>query len=192
VALADITNKILDDSREKAREIVAQAERDAEKIAVETKEEAASIEKASALSLDKILSQNKTRVIASAKQEGKHALDTTKRELLDSAFSKSFELFSQLPEKEYGEYIERLAKELPTDFSGDIIVPNKRNKETILALKKAGITKNISDDGTFTGGFIAKQKTFEYDATFEKLFADKKANLETEVASILFGEAEKD
>ncbi len=184
--LADITEKIISDSREQALELVSQAEKNAEKIKKESAEEVSTLKKNASIELEKILSENTARVIAHAKQEGKRLLDSTKRKLMDTVFDTAFKELANLPEKEYSSYVEKLAHELPKDFDGKIIVPSKRAQETTATLKKAGFTKNISPTGAFSGGFIATMDTLEYNATFEKLFADKRSSLETKVANILF------
>lgn len=210
-----IKDKILEDAKLKAGDILDQAEQEARAILDQASLEAAQkreelLEKAKADG-----EQMYRRMLAVAGLEGRKKLLGARQEMIDTAFSKAAEKIMGLPDRQYQELLEKMISEAAAGYrepseqaagtgvsqehiEGEVMLSEKDaarmdeqfigniNKGLAASGKKGTIT--LSDKRIRTaGGFILKIGDMEINSTFEILFGMLRTELESDVVSILFG-----
>lgn len=192
-----IISRIVNDSNEKARSIIAEANEKAALI----KKEAADTATATA---EKIITQahkeaaaHKQRMLGVAELEARKGVLAAKQELIDEVFVGSLQelmgadlksylqIFRQLLLENVQSGTETVAlssedlKRIPADFWKEI-------NEELQKKGKAGKLVPASEPRDIRGGFILLAEGVEINCSFEALLAMKRDELEPEVAALLF------
>ena len=188
MALKDIINTILSDAKKKAERIKEEAQGKIKEIDKESKVKAR---------------EEKEKVLAEAKKEEERIQDTAryeakllyrnellakKQELISRVFDQALDKLAKQPEDEYSELLVSLLKQAPT-LKGKVEVLPARGKEKITgeAIKKAKKDFVLSDQVVEAkGGFVLKSPDIEIDNTFKALLKEKREELETKIARVLF------
>lgn len=186
MAISDLTDKILQDASESARDILTHAQADASAIAKKADEETISNQKAFDATMKDLIARNKVKITTNAEQEAKMTVDAKKREALDAAFKAALDELKALPDPAYKELLISLMKTLPEKCKGVLIVPTKRSKVTMIAAQEAQITLAVEESSELSSGFLIKGQTYDFDYSLEKIIEGKRDALEIEVARILF------
>ncbi|MCK5591632.1 MAG: V-type ATP synthase subunit E [Candidatus Pacebacteria bacterium] len=186
MSLSDITEKIIKEAEEKAEQIGKESAAQIVSIEEGTKKISAEKKEAHALSIKNILAENKKRVSAAADHETKISLEREKRAELDNIFSTTLKKLESLDDNDYSKILSSLLKNLPKNISGIAACPAKRISITKKVLQENGITVDITEDNTISGGIIIRENKAEYNLTFTRKMEDMKKSLEIEVSSILF------
>jgi vacuolar-type H+-ATPase subunit E/Vma4 len=185
MALADITDKIRADARDKAHTIIAAAKIQAAAVEKEGADTVSAIISEREKALMEECAENNRRITLAAQQEAKLARDRARREALNHIFSEALETLLALDDKRYSKLLHRLLKVLPEE-KGKIIIPQAREAVTKAALEEVKRRDTPETTKEFKGGFIVQFDNAQYNFTFEKLLQDKKQELELKIASILF------
>lgn len=124
--------------------------------------------------------------------EERNLLLTARRELIDSAFAKAYELLCTLPDDQKAGFLTRMAVESQT-ADAQIVFSQKDaalGREVVKRVNEANAAKGISltlapEAGSFGGGFILRQGSVETNCTFEVLVKNIQPRLEAEIAALL-------
>ncbi len=178
--LDNLTQKILDDAKDKAESIYQEAAKKGEEIInskiKEAKEkELRIIEKAT--SEGKMI---KDRIISNGELRVRDEKLMAKQELLDRVFALAKERLKDLDEQRFINYISKNANEMKLKGTEVFIVPNKF-KQSVKAL---GL--NVSDTETIEAGFLVKDKDVVLNFSFDSLVDFLREDLEGEISTKLF------
>lgn len=186
MALAQLTEKIIQDAEKKKVSIIKGAEHYAQTKENETEKLASSKRESFEKTLEERLAQNTEKVTRHAQREAKNLIDKTKRTVLDTVFTESLESLKKASDDAYEKILLSLFDTLPEEKGGILYTKPERVSITKKALDKKGLPYPVEEDANIQDGFVIKGDTFEYDGTFTKLLTEKKRQLEVEVARILF------
>ncbi|MBL4932351.1 V-type ATP synthase subunit E [Clostridium paridis] len=195
--IENLTGKILEEAREKQKEIIASANLEGEKILSKKLQEAEEIKK---VILDKAKEESKSRkerIISNALLKVRNEKLAVKQKVMDEVFEKALEELCNMNSDAFKNYFKESILNL--DITGDeVVILNEPNKKVIeqdfineinnmlkARGKKDGLTIS-SEVGNFKGGYILEKNGVEINNTFEALISSKKDELEYEVANLLF------
>jgi Archaeal/vacuolar-type H+-ATPase subunit E len=195
--IENLTGKILEEAREKEKEIIASANLESEKILSKKLQEAEEIKKEI---LDKAKEESKAkkeRIISNALLKVRNEKLSVKQKVMDEVFERALEELCKMTPDAFKDYFRESILNL--DITGDeVIILNEQTKKVIekkfidevnSALKARGKKDGLtisSEAGKFKGGYILEKDGIEINNTFEALISSKKDELEYEVANLLF------
>jgi V/A-type H+-transporting ATPase subunit E len=190
--------------------ILSDAEKEAEEILESYRQKASEIEAQKAQEIKKIWSDAEEkgkqqgqeavrRLLSSTEMESRQSLLDLKQKVIDEVFHEARIRMRKFKDKDYTAFLNAVIQKVVTTGEENII-PAKSDAKIINdafvksvnnKLKKAGkkgklhlIKETIDADG----GFVLRQDRKEINATIPVLFKTAREELESEVASILFGE----
>ena len=185
-----LIGRILADAQAEADTALADADKEAERIALIAKDECFRIENETELRTKRLndAAQEKSRTNA-ALDSRKYALKV-KRALIDEAFALAAERMEQKSDAERSALIIREAE------GGETIIPAARdeaNVKSALAEVNAALAQSnrapltiAPADADITGGFILKAAGYEKNCSFAAVLREVRAAEESAVAGILF------
>ena len=187
-----VSKKILDDAKQKANEIIKEAENKKREIEAKTKEQITRIKKETERMVLDQKNREYDRITGRARLALRNDMLRLKREIIDELFNKAIDRLVNKKSDEYLKIIRELLSRDEISEGGELIIGEKENRID------EGFIKAINEemDGSFTlsserrpirGGFILRRGKVEIDASFETLLEAKKERLEMELAKILFG-----
>ena len=181
--------------------ILAEAEKEAEKIRVENENKIAAVKKEWQEKID----ERKQEIIASAQRKANQKVQQTqfklqaqaqteilnqKQRLIDKVYKSALKKLTELSDDEYVELMTKLIDQLPkTD--GKLI--SVKDKEGLLkkALKKSDKKYDLASEVIGGhGGFIFKSKEIEIDSTFASLVNNAEDQTILPVSNLLFNQPE--
>jgi V/A-type H+/Na+-transporting ATPase subunit E len=173
------------------REIIAQAEEEAQRMRTQAEEEArAVLDAARAEAAQKraaadeetrrMLDVLQKRELAAAALESKKLLMGAKKEVLDEVFAKANDALAKLKPEERKGIVHELVKLAATEISIETVYCNARDKEFVTGYKAGG--------ADIAGGIIAENKggTLRVDYSFETLLAEAREHHLEELGRIVF------
>lgn len=194
-----IKNKILDDARKTADETLSRARREAEQIIqdarLKAEEEA---EKARQAAMVEAEDMRKSMEAVSSLEKRKRMLKV-RQDMVDRAFAEAFEKILNLPVDEYGSFMKRLILESACEGEGEILF-NETDRARLGERFVRDVNRTLRSEGRKSvlrlsdetipnkGGFVLRYGEMEINSTLEIIFSTSRPRLETEVASILFGQ----
>lgn len=200
MGLEELKTQIISDANKKSEEIKARAQAKAQEIIKEAEERAKKIREESLRKAEEEAKSVRARIVGEAKLEARNLLLFAKQELISEALKRALAEISELPDKEYLEFIEHqlLSAFNSGELKGECIIEfsekDKRratqdwlkNIEKKLEIKnlKLELSNNFRKD--FTGGFILKTPELEINYSLEAIVRSKIDLIEQEVAKILF------
>lgn len=180
--LDNLTQKILNDARNKADIIMEESTRKKEEIFNSrvkdaNEKQAKIIERASIEA-----SMMKDRVISNAELRVRDERLKAKQQLINNVFSKAEERLNNLDEEEYLRFLTSNIKNI--NFKGNevIVVPEKMKQK----VKTLGLYPKIADDESVESGFLVKDNDVVLNFTFKSLINYYREELEGEIAKELF------
>jgi V/A-type H+-transporting ATPase subunit E len=182
--LDNLTQKILEDAKNKASEIVEEAEKKNKshinhrvKEANERKEKI--IEKAAAEA-----QMLKSRVISSAELKVRDEKLSAKQEVMDKVFQMAKDKLSNLDKNEYLDYVKSSFEKIKTDGKPTLLIPTGKMDQ----LKELSKEMELVEDESVKSGYILKDGEIVYNYTFDALVDEIREDLEGEIAQKLFEE----
>lgn len=135
--------------------------------------------------LDKKLAQLELVAISKAKQAGKLAEQTAKREAIDALFAAVETELTTLPAAEYEALFTQYATRIvPRDVVVvKVVAPQGRTTETEAVLKARGLQGAIEESAASKAGFMLYTKDGVYDVTLARIMSDARAELEMRVVA---------
>lgn len=188
--VADLKEKILEEARRKAAEVIAAARNDAEASLEASRQEA---EKASAGILaeaDRKAGNIALRLASQRDIESRGMRLAAKREAVSKAFDRSLAALRSMDKKTYLGWMAGMIRSAQKEAAEVIL--NAEDKAALglelIEAAKGGLPLTLSaQTGAFAGGFILKEGLIETNGTFEVLTGAVREDLEGEVAALLFG-----
>ncbi len=180
--LDNLTQKILDDAKNKADIIMEESTRKKEEIINSRVKDAHEkqtkiIEKATTEA-----SMMKDRVISNAELRVRDEILKAKQDLINDVFLKAEEKLNSLNEEEYVKFLQSNIKDI--NFKGNevIVVPEKMKEK----VKTIGLYPKVADDESVESGFLVKDNDVILNFTFKSLINYYREELEGEIANKLF------
>lgn len=189
-----LIGRILADAQAEADAALADADKEAERIALIAKDECFRTENETELKTKRLndAAQEKSRTNA-ALDSRKYALKV-KRALIDEAFALAAERMEQKSDAERSALIKALL--IREAEGGEMIIPAARdeaNAKGVLAEANAALAQSgrapltiAPADADITGGFILKATGYEKNCSFAAVLREVRAAEESAVAGILF------
>lgn len=193
-----LRDKILEDARLQAKEMLKRAESEAAAILNAAKAEAEAKKRAAAEEAGKEAEERKKRLLASADLEGRKQILKAKQDMVDEAFARALDKLSSLPADRYVDLIASMAVEAVRSGTEEIILsPKDRDAYGIEIVNK--VNSKLSEKGmkgavslsdttrNIKCGFILKSGNIEINNSFEVIIKMRRDELEAEVVKVLFG-----
>lgn len=190
----NLTSKIMKEAEDKKEVILAEAEKEKNKILSKKQDEASITEKSIIEKAEREAISIKERIISSAKLEARNEKLKAKQEIIKEIFRTSIENLCSVSENDFKEFV-RLSI-LNSNIVGEQkIILNDAGQKIIDEIlvseinEKLGSKANITlsdETRNFRGGFILEREGIEINNTFEALVNSLKDDLSLEVASVLF------
>lgn len=192
-----IKAKILEDSENKAGQILEQARQQAEEIKNDALKESESIRA-------KILEDAEVdgkeiygRMLSAAALEGRKELLKAKQEVVGACFDSAMQKIISLPDNDYQKLIEDMVLDAAKNEEGEILLAEQskqrlnkdflRNINTRVASLGNSAKLVLSDECVKSaGGFVIRYGEMEINSTFEIMFEMLKPELENDVVGMLF------
>lgn len=190
--------RIENDAKEKARQILDNANKRAQEILKKAEGEARAM-------TNDILSKSETealevkrRIFMAAELDMRKELLAAKQEMIEEAFEEAVQRVEAMDAAAYRTYIKRWL--LATDLDGEVqIIISDSDKERItpefiadinseLKMRGSNLVLHLSDEHRdIRGGFILKKGDIEINSSIEALMRASRDELEPEVAHAMFG-----
>jgi V/A-type H+-transporting ATPase subunit E len=179
--------EILESYRKKVTDIEVQKSREIEKIRSDAEEKG-----------KHQAEESVRRMLSSSQMGSRQNLLDLKQKLIDEAFREAYDRIKQLKVQEYVQFLSTLLEQVAVTGDEEVVAAKSDAKKISSSLigsvnrrlKKSGklgkitLSKEIIDSD---GGFILRRERKEINATLSVLFGNAREELESEVASILFG-----
>lgn len=187
MALSDLVAKIKSDAALEKERILNAARETASAMEVDFAREKEALTEQYTKDLTRTLEENERRVTSSAEKEAKLYVNETKRALSEEVFNAVLKDFAGMSDDDYKSFILPYLKELPEEKGGALRTSPKRAAVTRKALKEAGKKAHVEEDKHVADGFVYSGESFEYTVNPADILAQKRGELEVEIAHILFG-----
>jgi len=192
-----ITQRILDDAQARADSIKAEASEKAKAVEDEARKRAERKKEELLEQAGKDAEEQKRRILGVAQLEARKELLAAKQEMIEEAFQKSLDQLTSMDEKSYLAIIREMLLNL-VESGNETVIFSARDLEIISDGFWKDVNKALVDKGKegnlklsresreIKGGFILQAGGVEMNCSFEALLEEKRDQLETEVANILF------
>jgi len=191
----NITNEILQEAKNRAAGVIAdatgkadaqirEAQKECESIAAKAAEKAAQEAKAYA-----------NRIVSQAGMRKRQAVLSAKQEIIGGVLDAAYKKLSGLQDKDYFEIIAKLIGKTAHDGDGEILFSEKdlarlpsgfADQVKALAAKAGGSLKVSGEAADIENGFILRYGGIEENCTLPALFAEKRDALSDKVHEILW------
>ena len=181
MGLEAVKDEILNSAKEQSNSLIAEARKDASRIARETENKIESMKQKSDEEAKRIIDTIKRQELASAELENKKTLLEAKKQLIDSVFAEARKRLENLDYKKKEFYIKKLLEKVKSDIDISAVYCNKKDSKFV-----KGFNAETAD---IIGGIMAenREKTIRVDYSFDSMLENLK---ETELQNInraLFG-----
>ncbi|MFS8500255.1 MAG: V-type ATP synthase subunit E family protein [Caldicoprobacter sp.] len=194
-----IKQRILEDARQEAERIIKSAEEKAEEIKKAKADEAGRLKKRLTEQNIEAAREHKRRMLVSAQLEMKKKVLAVKRDMIEAVFAGVIERISRMPDDQYREVIASMLLNAPLQGDEEVlfsVYDEHRLDQNFLdyineQLKKQGRNGRLRlspDRGQFKAGFILRGHKVEINCSFEAIVRALRAEMESQVAEMLFGE----
>lgn len=195
--LGKLTSQIISEAEEKKKNILTEAQVEAENI-IKKKEDSANILKDEIIRTAKIKAEiEKSRILSSASLEARNEKLKEKQNKIEEVFKCSVEDLASLDDTKYIAFLKTSILNL--DIIGDEkLILNEKGKKlfddrnlkdlnnSLLSQSKKGEIAISCECGNFKGGFILEKNGIMINCTFESLVESLKEELEPILAKKLF------
>lgn len=190
----NITSKILRDAEERKEAILAEANKEKDKILSKKIAKAKELEKEIIKTAEAEAKRRKEKAISSATLKVRNDKLAAKQEVIAKVFEESIEKLSSIKGDDFLRYIRNSILSLG-EIGEQRLILNKEGLEQVdltfiyelnQALGEKGNIKLSSEVGNFKGGFILESNGIEINNTYEALVNSLRDELEYEVAEVLF------
>ena len=190
----NITSKILRDAEERKEAILAEANKEKDKILSKKIAKAKELEKEIIKTAEAEAKRRKEKAISSATLKVRNDKLAAKQEVIAKVFEEGIEKLSSIKGDDFLRYIRNSILSLG-EIGEQRLILNKEGLEQVdltfiyelnQALGEKGNIKLSSEAGNFKGGFILESNGIEINNTYEALVNSLRDELEYEVAEVLF------
>lgn len=195
--LSKLTSQIMSEAEEKKKNILTEAQLEAENI-IKKKEENAKILKDEIIKKAKIKAEvEKSRILSSASLEARNEKLKVKQNKIEEVLKCSVETLASLDDAKYISFLkDNILKldifgdeKLILNEKGENLFDDKNLKDlnnSLLAMSKKGEITISIEGGNFKGGFILEKDGIMINCTFDSLVESLKEELEPILAKELF------
>lgn len=192
-----IKAKILEDSENKAGQILEQARQQAEEIKNDALKESESIRAKILEDAEVDGKEIYRRMLSAAALEGRKELLKAKQEVVGACFDSAMQKIISFPDNDYQKLIEDMVLDAAKNEEGEILLAEQskqrlnkdflRNINTRVASLGNSAKLVLSDECVKSaGGFVIRYGEMEINSTFEIMFEMLKPELENDVVGMLF------
>ena len=180
-----LIEKIQADAAKAVADIKANSAAAVATISSETEAEVEELNLSHKVALQKTKEQMELVAVSKAKQAGKIAVQSAKREQIDAIFAG---VIKDLSEQSADDYVAFFSKHLeavvPKDLKIEVVMsPKNREDETTKILKEAGLSGEVKADPQVTSGLMIMSTDGVYDVTLARILEEKRAELEAMVVN---------
>ncbi|HOB22516.1 MAG: hypothetical protein GX766_09975 [Firmicutes bacterium] len=193
--LEGLKEQIRSQGKQKCDQILREAQAKAQEILAEAQQRAAKEKELILAEAQQRAQRQQKQLEISAELAERKEILAVKRELLEQAFAQALSAFSKLPQEEYQELIKAFLEETKDPACQQLVI--SADEERITPEFLAGLSKELDwplelvreENPRLTkGGFLLRGEKVEIDCTIPTLLQLDRAQLESEVAQILFGD----
>lgn len=182
--LENLTQKIIDDAKEKANEMKTNADKKANALVANRVKEANDRKDKALEKAAQEAAMMKERVISSAELKIRDEKLVIKHMLLDKVFQTAKDELLNLDDKSYYSFVENLLKEINCSNKSVLKVP-KGKKEILENLKT---TIEVVEDESIESGFMIFDQDIVYNYNFESFVDETRGEIESLIVEKLFEE----
>lgn len=198
MALEDIINRIINDAKEAADDIRAEAKAEVERIRVGAKAEAEA-KKSAMIAEAKVEAERESkRLLSLARLDARNAVLAKKRSMIDSVFTGALSKLQSLSKGEYEGLIEKVILRASLGGDEELIFSSSDGEKlgegfvkginaALRGRGKRAELKLSKESRETQGGFILKSGKIETNNTFPVLVEMLRESLEPKIIGILFG-----
>ncbi len=200
MAFEDILKRIREDAHKESGQVRKEAEEEAGRILEEAQKEAVSVKEKILRDAQVSLRDEKRRILVIAGLEARKKVLEKKQDLIEETFLKALNHLRHLSDEEYLQAVKKMLLETVESGEEEVIVsPGEKRitsaflnevNEELDAKGRQGKLKLSPERREFKGGFVLREGRKEVNNTFDSLFKERREDLETEVAGILFQTAD--
>lgn len=184
MGLEEVKKEILKKANDRAKGILDEGRKEAERIAKETEDQIRDYMKKADDDTGKLIENMERKEKAGAEFEAKKMLLDRKKELVDKAFMQVKKKLEMMPESRREGYIKKLVDNAKKEIDVAVVYANSRDSRIVR--KMPGIEFREAE---MSGGIIAENKegTIRVDYSYDELLDSIKKESMQEIASALFG-----
>lgn len=180
--LDNLTQKILDDSRNEAALIIEESEKLNQEL-INSKIKEANDKKSRILDRAALeAAMIKDRVVSNAELSSRDEILKAKQNVIDKVFDTAKENLKDINEEDYIKFLNNKISSLKLKGSETLIVPEKMRTK----VKSLGLKNPVSDIDTVKSGFLLKDGNIIMNFSFDSLVDYLRDELEGEIAKELF------
>lgn len=194
-----VINKIIEEAKAQAADIISKARSDAELLLKEAADQA-NIETERIIKDGQLkAAQAAMRIKTAAVMENRKVKLSIRKELIDSVFSEAEKKLKSIPDPEYSKLMQRLIIAYVKTGDEEVLIPESdysRLAENFISQINEGVEKRgmegmlkisaIPDKASGEGGFILRRGDIDINATFRSILRLRRDELELLAASALF------
>lgn len=197
MSLEKIIERIEQDAKNQAEEIIKNASANSDKIIQEANERANQVKAQALEESKKQAGVHKQRLISTASLDLRKDILTEKQRAIDSAFQEAMDNLLKMRDDEYQKIIVKMI--LPNVLTGnEEIILSERDKTRLGKVFLDKINNELSKTGkkgrltiakdsyNILGGFVLRRGNVELNNSFESLFNSIREDIESEVSKVLF------
>lgn len=182
-----LVQKIEADAQAAVSEVQAKQATAIEVIEKDTATKVADLQTAHKKQLEKRLAHMELVALSRAKQAANIAIQSAKREEIDSVF---ITVKNELAHMAEDQYVAFFAARLKAILDGKVEVTSVytapgKEAEAKKILKEAGLDGDVAADKSISAGLIVHTKDGVYDATLSRMISDNKGAMEMDVVAVL-------
>ncbi len=188
MSLAGIKAKILDQAEKEKKNILEAVKLEAQKFDQESEEKITKIHEEFNKEIEKLKRDLREQARIRGELQARNNILKKKQALIDQVFEKVLRDLSQHSEEERKKLLRKFLEEAEKELGSEMnIVATKKDREAIksLARKYRGVKLSVKNTQG-RGGFIAANKEIEQDYTLDNIVSEKREELESEIAKLLF------
>ena len=193
-SINNLTSKIIKDAEDKKAVILADAEKEKNKIITKKQEEASSVKDNILEKAEREAASRKERIISSAQLQARNEKLEAKQKIISETFDLSIEALCNADSEDFKGFVKEVI--LNSNISGvQNLILNDQGKKIITESFVTEINNELGNkanivlsekSGNFKGGFILEKDGIEINNTFEALVDSLRDDLSLEVAKVLF------
>lgn len=184
--LENLTQKILDDAKSSADNIIKEAERKKEGLVISRIKEAERLAERILERANNEAYTVKDRIVSNAELKARDEKLSAKRNAMERTFFLAKSSLENMNEKDYLDFVKKNIMNLKLKGTEVLIVPEKMRE----SVNNLGLGLQISDMDTVNSGFIIKDNNTILNFTFDSLVDYSRDELESSLARSLFKEWE--
>ncbi len=197
MAVDDILKKIMSDAEMAAQEILAEGKRDGEEILERARTDAAALKGRLKAKADQRADEERNRIVTLARLSARRDLLSEKQLLIGKVFKETRERILAMGRDDYHDFIKGFLLDAIESGREEVVIGERENRidQAFLDAVAAESGKDhglrlSSERGSMDGGFILREGSTATNCTLDTILRSAREDLETEVATILFGAGE--